>query len=238
MCATREPGRTNEHVYPAWLIRHLGLKGAIRPVHFDPLGRRITERGPISLQKHLNGQVCGACNGGWMSAPEGRFKLLYEGPRAAAITADARRTIARWFAKTSVVINTSQPYRLMWPAGARHQAARRVPADVRVWRCRRPDGAARQVSWAQGTPMAIAFGMGQAELALMSQAHLAVIEAGDLVGVLLRDPSRRLWSTDELAAVWPPDGGLDWSDIPVCDESVARPGRPRRRRCEYLSRRR
>jgi hypothetical protein len=96
--------------------------------------------------------------------------------------------LARWFVKTAVIINVSQPYRLLWDAERRHQVQTGLPANVHVsvYRVPEPD-----LNWMQGSiPTATSQpGRAAARLAeLIGMTHVCEIQVGTLVGVVVALP--------------------------------------------------
>lgn len=111
-----------------------------------------SERGERPLRAHVNGEVCANCNNGWISSLEARAKpILTRHPLHGRISDDEALVLARWFAKTAVNLNVSQPYRLLVDAADRHALATHVPEPFAVYlfRVRKQNGA---VDWVQKSP--------------------------------------------------------------------------------------
>jgi hypothetical protein len=108
VCATTTAPRSNEHTFPRWLLERLDASGQhIEMAHMSAIGLEMSRRGPIPLGNMVNGQICQPCNNGWMAELELDFKRIYEMPRIRCLSPDEAKVMARWFAKTAIVLNTS-----------------------------------------------------------------------------------------------------------------------------------
>lgn len=107
--------RGKEHVFPLWLLKYLKIENVvIEPTHFT---KKMTV---VSTRKHtlnnlLAGEVCSACNNGWMSHLEDEampiLKLLIKGEITIIDLDDKKRQIlARWCAKTAYCLNLASNY--------------------------------------------------------------------------------------------------------------------------------
>jgi hypothetical protein len=104
------------------------------------------------LRAHYNGEVCASCNNGWMASLEASTKpILIRKPLRGRITHDEAVVLARWFAKTAVNLNVSQPYRLLVEAPSRHALATHIPDRFAVYlfRVRSQNGV---IDWVQKSP--------------------------------------------------------------------------------------
>ncbi|WP_285365472.1 hypothetical protein [Microbacterium sp. LMC-P-041] len=137
--------------------------------------------------------------------------------------------LARWFVKTAIVINISQPYRLLWHSTRRHQIRTRVPDNVAVSLHRVPES---DVNWAQGAAISRVSHPTEIETAVVANlttnlTHLCRIQIGTLVGVVVAYP----WQLSASALTMP--GHLLWSHrrgrdldlsaLPVMDEPFGDP---------------
>ncbi len=147
--------RSKEHIFPKWLLEHYrAMDEVVHPQRFSLAlgGVLASERGARPLRAHFNGEVCAACNNGWMASLEATTKpILTRKPLRGRITDDEAVVLARWFAKTAVNLNVSQPYRLLVDASSRHALATHVPDRFAVYlfRVRRQNGV---IDWVQKSP--------------------------------------------------------------------------------------
>lgn len=132
---------TNEHVWPDWLHRRVGIKEALP--HIRTLKREGKEAvqgsfplPPFSLTTRA---VCTGCNSGWMADLETRAKRLLDGPisgRGRALHRDGQTTLASWAFKTTLMFEQANP-RDARAIPAEHYMAmyqeRRPPTGVSVW---------------------------------------------------------------------------------------------------------
>ncbi len=101
--------RASEHVFPRWLVRRIPR-------------RELTV-----------GEICLACNSGWMSRLEVVFRAaMFTRPRRGVLSATTQLGIARWFAKTAVLIDVAEHGGTAVPAGVRHALARGLPESFDV----------------------------------------------------------------------------------------------------------
>lgn len=114
--------RSREHVFPQWLLRHLGASSRqVEPTYM------IIDEGQVKDVRHstygdlLEGRICAGCNNGWMSRLENDIRQvlvdLAEGRRLARQLSDEQRILlTRWAAKTVYVLNSSSNFPLKVPA--------------------------------------------------------------------------------------------------------------------------
>lgn len=192
-CDRRAGTRSKEHIFPQWLLRHHdAMDERVHPVRISlPLGGIVaSERGERPLRAHFNGEVCADCNNGWMSALEvAATPILTQVPRQGPIVDDAI-TLSRWFAKTAVNLNVSQPYRLLVDAQARHGLAAGIPSGfaVHLFRSAKQNGV---FDWVQKSPDAAfcphdQLGDMQRRMELTLVTHIRI---ADLVGVVVYAPA-------------------------------------------------
>lgn len=221
MCPATSGQRAKEHIFPEWLLKVLGAeKELVHPTHRDVAGRVIIPRGPISLGSFVNGEVCEACNCGWMSDLEEEFKGLFLSRDA--LTAAERKVYARWVVKTGVTLNTCQNFRVMFPARTRHEVRWRIPQDVSVYLGKGPDDCpGNRIDFMQGMN-SILFGTEENRRRRQvdfERSHHVAFRVGGLTAVVLyAPPDNWLAPTSPLAQLWPPDTALDLSALPVTEE--------------------
>jgi len=154
-CKAETGTRSKEHIFPKWLLMHYGAMNEMVQPHRISMalgGLIASERGARPLRAHYNGEVCAACNNGWMASLEASAKpILTRLPLRGRITEEEAVVLARWFAKTAVNLNVSQPYRLLVEAPSRHALATHIPDRFAVYlfRVRRQNGV---VDWVQKSP--------------------------------------------------------------------------------------
>lgn len=221
LCDSNVGPRAKEHIFPRWLVAKLKAENHIfEPSHYDVLGNLISSRGPVPAAGFTAGEVCKRCNGGWMSDLEQLFgKVAFAVPRRGAISDRKRAVLARWFAKTAVVMNTSQNYRLLVPATARHTIAGRLSPDFHVFLARHPSTAARlEYSMGMLGPLVdVARDQVGAFMAVHQSTLLCAIRLDTLVGVVLYRPGGPCFQpVPDLLRIWPTTKGLiRWSDLPA-----------------------
>ena len=185
--------RSKEHIFPQWLLRHHdAMDERVHPIRISiPLGGVVaSERGERPLRSHFNGEVCSNCNNGWMSALEvAATPILTRGPRHGFISSDDALTLARWFAKTAVNLNVSQPFRLLVDSEARHGLATSIPSgfEVHLFRSERQNGV---FDWVQKSPDLAVVPRDQLDgiQRLMEITLVTHIRIADLVGVVAYAP--------------------------------------------------
>lgn len=218
--ATAGP-RDREHIFPGWLQRHLEAERELfDPTHFSYLGGVVTSRGPIPASSLVAGEVCKRCNSGWMSALEVLARpLLFPPSDRAVLTPADQTTLARWFLKTAIALNTSQNYRLLLPREVRHAVRLGMHADVKVFLARHHDPRAGLLNFAQGAQVMAPSMKGNdvpALLAAMTRVYGAAIAVGGPLGVVAYAPPggwARPTNTD-IPQIWPPLGDLSLGSLP------------------------
>lgn len=121
-CDTKTGKQTKEHAFPQALLRHYNAENElVSPHRRDFMGRLASDRGTFPIKSLTCGEVCADCNNGWMSQLEAdAFPLLANIPTTGEIEFEERLLLTRWFVKTAVVLNVSQPYRLLVPQHVRN----------------------------------------------------------------------------------------------------------------------
>lgn len=216
--------RSKEHIFPQWLLRHHdAMDERVHPVRISlPLGGAIaSERGERPLRAHFNGEVCADCNNGWMSALEiAAAPILTRDHSDGPISDDDALTLSRWFAKTAVNLNVSQPFRLLVDAQARHGLATGIPSGfaVHLFRAERQNGV---FDWVQKSPdMATCPSEQLGDIRrFMELTLVAHIRIADLVGVVVYVPEP-LRPQDvvlcDATKIYPPDEQPPtWESLPV-----------------------
>ena len=216
MCSRESGKRTREHVFPQWLLREMPKSmQTFEPVRFTRDGQTGSHRGPLGASALVAGSVCGLCNHGWMSSLEGAVQPMLRGQRD-VVSGDELEALTRWFVKTAVIINVSQPYRLLWDAERRHKVATGIPANLRVslYRVPEPD-----LNWRQGRlPFAIAPAGGDtSRLALLiERTHVCEIQVGTLVGLVVALPWQLSTATVDApgSVLWPATEAIQLDNLP------------------------
>lgn len=232
LCSATAGQRTREHVFARRLLREFPAEQTrVSPVRFaSPLYGSIiaSQRGEFPATALVAGSVCADCNNGWMSQLEtdARPYLLGE---TAEVNGAAVAMLARWFAKTAIVINISQPYRLLWHDSRRHQVRTRVPDNVAISLHRVPES---DVNWAQGAPISLAIhpvGIDAVEVGNLTTnlTHLCSIQVGTIVGTVVAYPWQLSASTLTMPGhlLWSHRRGheVDLSALPTMDEAFDEP---------------
>lgn len=115
ICQRDDRPLTREHVFARWLTQRLGSAGARRAL----------------------ATVCADCNAGWMSTVEQAFRrAVFARPRTGPIPAPDRTTIARWSAKTALLLGDANGAMLVEPA-RRAVFVRGMSDDLEVFIARR-----------------------------------------------------------------------------------------------------
>lgn len=224
-CPATSGRKSKEHVFPQWLSAHFGARAeVVTPHRFSGMtGELLSERPSKPLSGFKCGDVCAECNNGWMSQVEDRVRpILTADRRLGRLTQDEAASLAHWFAKTAAVLNVSQPYRLLFPAGDRHKLATGIPdrATVRIFKARHQNGL---VDWVQGAPSASFSPKGvphEVARSLQERTLITHIRVSDLVGVVILVPAplNAVTAVDDQDAsrrVWPlPDTLPTWGAIP------------------------
>jgi hypothetical protein len=132
-----------EHVNPLWLLEHLGTTAQDQMFQgvVNAATNELTSSRVHATRRFVEGRVCAACNGGWMSSLESAAQPilvpLIENRRAVwQLTPDEAFTISKWAAKTSYVLSYVTPGN--GPVEPEHLAMLRrdeghIPAGVGVF---------------------------------------------------------------------------------------------------------
>lgn len=223
MCSRLRCPRAKEHTLALSLIRALAAEGELhRATHLPAIGARpISQRGPFPIEQMVAGEVCKACNGGWMSALEvAALPILVPSDPSAPITPRDQGLLARWLLKTAAVLNSSQNYRLMLPAPVRHSAAGDPHADVKIFLGRRTlDGGKIEFGQQAGVAFGFAPADRQTELwALMAKGYACAIGVNDLLGIVAYAPPGG-WAVPSVEAIriWPTARALSRIELPLIE---------------------
>lgn len=226
--------RSKEHVIPRWLLTKLGInKYPITTTHYAAFGGAISRRGPMSLSALVNGRICEACNNGWMSSLERSVQPIVERmldwEKGALRDIDFHHGIlARWSAKTALVLNHHSNYRRLAP----------------LWQYQ----AIRGGSIPEGTTVSLGFTVAETEFKfLQSPGMFAQVRPEDDVNLISESykisfqfrhlllrvayaPHEEYVYDDESIYLWPivgitSDSSLVYSDLSAFHHSgVLRPG--------------
>ena len=224
MCPVTAGERTREHIFAKRLLSEFPHElTRFEPVRYTSMLAVGSHRGPFPGTALVAGAVCASCNNGWMSQLEtdARPYLLAQ---ETLVAGEAIAMIARWFAKTAIVINVSQPYRLLWQDTRRHQVRDRVPDNLAISLHRVPEP---NVNWAQGSHLIThtsPAGMDTLAVAKLTTelTHLCRIQVGTLVGTIVAFPWQLAASTLTMPGqvLWSHGAGfeVDLSALPLFDE--------------------
>jgi hypothetical protein len=222
---------TGEHVFPAWL-RTVGL--ILTPVNHGagPLNGMLRDLGTSSPFNRKIRAVCGACNGGWMSALEAAVKPELSDAilgSSKSIPARAHAVISVWIHKTAMVgalysADAGGKPRRALPEDEFHElhAARhaQVPLrDTQFWAGRYTSRVRSASTWL--TPMVVEIdGLPPSPL---PQAYLMTVQIGALLlqGVRFTSPGLffEMSAGPALSSLWPSLGDLTLSAEPIDDEA-------------------
>lgn len=108
---------SNEHIFPAWLQRHLSISGEKLDIVFYSENPQTMRS--LTYGRHLNGLVCEQCNGGWMSQLEAAAKPLLiellESKVPKTLTDTEVHTLGLWIFKTALTLHSASPYEQVIP---------------------------------------------------------------------------------------------------------------------------
>jgi hypothetical protein len=138
--------KSDEHIIPAWLQKHLGIVGdPVTPVRVRTEDRRIIDGRRHVIGAFKAGTVCYDCNHGWMASLEVEAKpilchLIARTQQFETLSENDRLIVARWTLKTAAVLNRCSTYgnpadEEAHPVPDRHMrilASGIVPPDVLV----------------------------------------------------------------------------------------------------------
>ena len=157
MCDAMSGPRAAEHVYPRWLLTKLGASAHTFP-------------GAVAASSLTVSEVCATCNSGWMSGLEVVFRSgAFEQPRRGPLVDTTQAIIARWFAKTAVLLNVALAHGNLVEEPTRHALRRGLPVAFAVHLARRPQA-----------PIKIEYRIASGDGVLVTAIRL-----GELVGVVL-----------------------------------------------------
>jgi hypothetical protein len=222
-CGPGTGRRAREHIFAQVLLSHFGAqKEQFEPQRFTAAGQLGSERPARPASALVAGEVCAGCNGGWMSALEVQaFPILTDLNPSGPINSETQETLARWFAKTAVAINVSQPFRLLVDAPTRHALAAGVPDNMMVslFRVAEYD---EIFDWIQGTAAGWVVPnhlIGSPRLtSLQERTCQCQIRVAGLVGQVLVLPpplKPRHIHTDALTVLPAPSQTPTWEDVPA-----------------------
>ena len=91
---------TNEHVFPLWLQRRMGIGKQVLKIVSGPQDREHV------YNKHVNGHVCETCNNGWMATLEEKVKptltKMLENQKITGLSNREVGDLALWVSKTAL----------------------------------------------------------------------------------------------------------------------------------------
>ncbi len=222
MCRSTAGKRAKEHIFPLWLQKQLGAEDELwSPTHRDYLGRVISSRGPYPTTALVAGEVCEKCNTGWMNEIEESFRSVMF-PRVGAIDDESAPKLCQWFAKTAIVLNTSQNYRLMIPREVRHAVKHGVPRDMAVFLGRMPNPP-DQLAFAQQAGSVIGvLPADEAHLAVAysERVYACVLRVEDvLAAVVYAPPGSWAKPCAQMTQLHPSSGSrIAWDSLPVIED--------------------
>jgi hypothetical protein len=226
-CDCSSGTRSKEHIFPQWLLRHHGaMDEKVQPHRISMAlgGALASQRGERPLRAHVNGEVCASCNNGWMASLEASTQpILTRSPLRGRIAPDEAAVLARWFAKTAVNLNVSQPYRLLVDATSRHALATGIPDQfaVHLFRVRRQNGV---FDWVQKSPDSGVVPSGRVGefIRLTALTLVTHIRVADLVAVVVYVPEPMRSTAvlpEETEQIHPlPTRLPDWEALPHHDD--------------------
>jgi hypothetical protein len=141
-----------------------------------------------------------------MSTLETDFKATLQSDVSEGWTAKAQEIVAHWFAKTAVVINVSQNFRLLVPADQRHALAEGVPPGFEVYVGRAEKHKTHldfKQNWNPGGWLVPSSNVREA-MDLAERCYRCAIRIDDLIGlVLYAPPNRWLEPATVFSRLWP-----------------------------------
>jgi len=223
-CARTSGRRGGEHLFPRWLQRHYGIeREVIEPyrVGLSGTGQMLSQRSPITL-KSATVKICSSCNNEWMSQLEEQARpLLIRTHPDGPISPVEAEVLTRWFTRTSIALNVSMPYRLLYPEVERHALRHGVPPRTVVALARTSAGAG-VVDWVQ---RGLAYGIVPPHLnaervrSLQARVHAVNIRIADLIATVVHLPSplqSKHLLIDEAQRIWPPaEPPPTWEGLPM-----------------------
>jgi hypothetical protein len=129
--------RSNEHIYPDWLISYLGIKKeTMTQAIVDSQGKVVPHRKPV-WDAFKSGFVCSSCNEGWMSALESEAKptliQLIEGNLIGKLSGEACHLVTAWAFKTAMTLGSVSSIRRCIPDEHFKAINGRNAIPARVW---------------------------------------------------------------------------------------------------------
>lgn len=193
--------RSNEHVVPGWLSRHLDIEGqTVSPCHRSASTGNIVSKRVHTIDELVEGRVCSACNNGWMSDLEIQsqsllIELMNSHRSLNDLTSDQHIQLARWACKSAWLLNSSSNFIHNIPAEHfRHIYVNEDTLPSRVIVIAQQHSATRSFYWLQSStwPAEIGDDLTQADVEKLStSAYKIGLQLGDLM---------------LLVAFWPHDG--------------------------------
>lgn len=193
--------RSNEHVIPVWLSKHLNIKDqTVSPCHISASMGNIVSKREHTIDELVEGRVCSACNNNWMSAIETQsqsllIELMNSHMCLNDITSDQHIQLARWACKTAWLLNSSSNFiHNVPPEHFRHIYINEDTLPSRVIVIAQQHSATRPFHWLQSStwPAEIGDDLTQADVEKLSICAYKI-------GLQLRDLML-------LVAFWPHDG--------------------------------
>ena len=220
-CLTTTNPSSNEHVFPRWLQKALGLeKQTIEPVRI--LSDLVTtgSKRPIHTLSSLTlGNICQSCNNGWMSRLEASAPSVLLDNQRGAMTTEQAKVFSRWMTKPAICLNISMPYRLLFDESSRHALADNMPnlTYVFIYRARKNT---HEINWMQST---LCLWLTEDEYTdIVNEAapltYVGHINLGKISALVVKIPSSlsgyQLEVMSDAALVWPPSRLPTWGAIP------------------------
>ena len=150
-------GKSDEHIWPQWIRKHVGALPASRFSHshglvLDPAGLGFAEipaemkTSKSSILSTKTREVCRNCNTGWMSRLEQRTEPLIvslaaaaELNRAVTLTRDQVRLLAMWAQKTAITNEMTSDFPKVANTAMGQRLKQGDPLHVsQVWAARHP----------------------------------------------------------------------------------------------------
>ncbi len=188
-------------------------------VHLDPLGRVISTLPSVPARLFFATGICMQCTYGWIDHLDREFVGVYPSVATGSLDGPAQATLAWWFARTAVLLNTSTNYRVLVPASERWALSEGPPPGFSVHLAQMPDQP-EPLEYAQGAPGVVRDpgSMSTGELTYRIQRMFACsIRVGSLVAIVSYAPPDR-WAhpAKQLSEIFPtPNGTIATKDLPV-----------------------
>lgn len=215
-----------EDAWPLWLMKRFPYSDKART--YGEIGVRSLGNWPTPKPRHRVKRLCKDCNCGWMSRLENEAKPVLESildEKLAAIGTSAQLTIARWAAKTAMVLETVDSNRAWFYAESERLLMREtqtIPQRTSVWIAKCVDhpniySAAKDLRTAPGDDGVHAFattmGFGSLALQVLGIKTPAKIAANVAITYDVSDGPWdqtlvQVWPPSQNPLVWPPQYGL------------------------------